>query len=293
MATFGHLLTAMITPFDRELQVDLPQAGILAQRLVESGSDGLVVAGTAGESPTLTTREKLALFRVVVEAVGGRAAVIAGTGTQSTQETVELTRQAELTGVDGIMLVAPYYNKPPQDGLFLHFSTAARATRLPVMLHNIPSRTGVNIAPETLARLAEIENIKAVEEGGGNIAQAAEYRARTPRHFQVYSGDDALTLPIMAVGGAGTVSVASHLVGRRIKEMVEAAAAGKLEPATRINQELTPLFRALSATTSPIMVKAALNMLGHKVGGLRPPLLEANEGEIELLRSCLKQLGLI
>ncbi|MGE5549319.1 MAG: 4-hydroxy-tetrahydrodipicolinate synthase [Bacteroidota bacterium] len=293
MLEFGRVLTAMVTPFDQEGQVDLTQAGILAQRLVESGSDGLVVAGTTGESPTLTHREKLDLFRVVVEVVGGRAAVIAGTGSYSTAESLELTREAEKSGVDGILLVAPYYNKPPQEGLYQHFRAIARATRLPVMLYNIPGRTGVNIAPETLGRLAEIENIIAVKESSGNLSQTTEYREKTPRDFAIYSGDDLMTLPMMSVGAVGVVSVAAHLVGRRIKEMVEAEAAGKTEYAAKINQELAPLFRALFVTTNPIMIKAAVNMLGLRVGGLRLPLVEANAKELELLRGCMRQLGLL
>ncbi|MCL6549017.1 MAG: 4-hydroxy-tetrahydrodipicolinate synthase, partial [Alicyclobacillus sp.] len=204
-----------------------------------------------------------------------------------------LTREAEKTGVDGILLVTPYYNRPPQEGLYQHFRAVAKATRLPVMLYNIPGRTGVNLAPETLERLAKVENIVAIKESSGNLAQTVDYRERIPRDFQIYSGDDAMTLPMMAVGAVGVVSVASHLVGRKIKEMVEAVASGRLEQAARINQELTPLFRALFATTNPIMIKAALNISGFKVGGPRPPLVEANEKERELLRGCLKQLGLL
>ena len=293
MSKFGRVLTAMVTPFDRDLQVDLTQAGILAQKLVETGSDGLLIAGTTGESPTLTHQEKIALFRVVVEAVGGRASVIAGTGSYSTAESIELTREAEKTGVDGILLVSPYYNKPPQEGLYQHFSAIARSTRLPIVLYNIPGRTGVNIAPETLGRLAQIENIVGVKESSGNATQTVEYRERVPRDFQIYSGDDAMTLPLMGVGAVGVISVAAHLVGRRIKEMVEAAVAGRMESAARINQELAPLFRALFLTTNPIMVKAAANMTGLKVGGLRLPLVEANDKEIEVIRGCLRQLGLI
>ena len=219
--------------------------------------------------------------------------MIAGTGSYSTAESIELTREAEKTGVDGILLVSPYYNKPPQEGLYQHFCAVARSTRLPIVIYNIPGRTGVNITPETLGRLAQIENIVGVKESSGNITQAVEYRERVPRDFQIYSGDDAMTLPMMGVGAVGVISVASHLVGRRIKEMVEASVAGRMEHAARINQELAPLFRALFLTTNPIMVKAAANMTGLKVGGLRLPLIEANEKEIEVLRGCLRQLGLI
>ncbi len=293
MRQFGRVLTAMVTPFKRDLQVDLEQAGCLAQRLVESGSDGLVVAGTTGESPTLTHQEKLELFRAVVDAVGGRTAVIAGTGTFSTAESIELTKEAEKTGVDGIMLVAPYYNKPPQEGLYQHFSAVARSTRLPVMLYNIPGRTGVNIAPETLGRLARIENIIAVKEASGSLAQAVEYRECVPRSFSIYSGDDAMTLPMLAVGAVGVVSVAAHLVGRRIKEMIEAALAGKPDQAARINQELAPLFRTLFITANPIMIKAAANLVGLRVGGLWLPLIEAGPKEQEQLKECLRQIGLL
>lgn len=293
MVKFGRVLTAMVTPFDEHLQVDLGQTKLLAQRLVETGSDGVVVAGTTGESATLKPEEKIALFRAVVDAIGGRATVIAGTGTYSTAESIELTKEAEKTGVDGVLLVAPYYNRPPQEGLYRHFRAVAEATRLPVMLYNIPSRTGVNITPETLERLAKVENIVAIKEASGNLTQTVEYRERVPRDFQIYSGDDALTIPMMAVGAAGVVSVASHLVGRQIKEMVEAVLAGKLEQAMRLNQELMPLFRVLFATTNPIMIKAAMNISGFKVGGLRPPLVEADEKEREILRNCLRQLGLL
>ncbi|MGQ9778545.1 MAG: 4-hydroxy-tetrahydrodipicolinate synthase [Bacillota bacterium] len=293
MVRFGRVLTAMVTPFDEELQIDLGQTKLLAQRLVETGSDGVVVAGTTGEAATLRPEEKLTLFRTVVDAIGGRATVIAGTGTYSTAESIELTREAEKTGVDGILLVAPYYNRPPQEGLYRHFRAVAEATRLPIMLDNVPARTGVNVAPETLERLAEVENIVAIKEASGNLAQTVEYRERVPRDFQIYSGDDAMTLPMMAVGATGVVSVAAHLVGRRIKEMVETVVAGKLEQAMRLNQELMPLFRALFITTNPIMIKAALNISGFKVGGLRPPLVEADEKERELLRHCLRRLGLL
>lgn len=294
MATsFGRVITAMVTPFNKDFSVNYAEAARLAEWLVNNGSDGLVVTGTTGESPTLTRDEKLNLFRTVVEAVGGKAAVIAGTGSNSHEASVELTRAAEKTGVDGILLVTPYYNKPTQEGLYQHFTKIAEATSLPVMLYNVPGRTGCNMLPETVQRLSEVPNIVAVKEASGDLAQITRIISLVPEDFLVYSGDDAMTLPVMAIGGCGIVSVASHLVGSRMKEMVDAHLAGRVELAGRIHRELSPLFKALFAVTSPIPVKAALNMTGHNVGGLRLPLVEATETEREQLRGSLKKLGLL
>ncbi|NLM37257.1 MAG: 4-hydroxy-tetrahydrodipicolinate synthase [Firmicutes bacterium] len=293
MVEFGKLLTAMITPFNEDGEVDYQTAKNLAIKLVENGSDGLVIAGTTGESPTLTTEEKLTLFSTVVEAVGGKATVIAGTGSNNTKATVELTKEAERTGVDGILLVAPYYNKPPQEGLYQHFKKVAEATTLPVMIYNIPGRTGINIMPATMCRLAEIDNIVALKESTGNLDQAAEMVRVLPKDFLVYSGDDYMTLPILSVGGAGVVSVASHLVGRRIKNMIEAYQAGEVAEATKLHHELMPLFRVLFITANPIMVKAALNMLGIPVGTTRLPLVGPEPNELGQLKETLQQLGLV
>lgn len=292
MVNFGRVLTAMVTPFNERGEVDYQAAGKLALRLVESGSDGLVIAGTTGESPTLSSTEKLRLFSTVVEAVGGKATVFAGTGSNSTQQSIEMTKEAEKTGVDAIMAVAPYYNKPPQEGVYQHFKAIAEATSLPVMVYNIPSRTGINILPSTMARLAEIRNIVALKESAGDLNQAAEMVRVLPKEFAVYSGDDSLALPIMAVGGVGVVSVASHLVGRRIKNMVEAYSQGKTEEAVAIHKELLPLFKVLFITSNPIMIKSALNLMGINVGSIRLPLVEATEDEMGRLKSVLQGLGL-
>lgn len=293
MMEFGRVLTAMVTPFNKEGEVDYETAGKLARRLVENGSDGMVVAGTTGESPTLSETEKLRLFGTVVEAVGGKAVVIAGTGTNDTQKSVELTKEAEQTGVDGIMAVAPYYNKPPQEGLYRHYRAIAEATSLPVMIYNVPGRTGVNIFPATMARLAEIDNIIALKEAAGDLNQAAEMVRVLPKNFLVYSGDDSITLPMLSVGGVGVVSVASHLVGRRITSMVNDYLQGAVEKASQAHNELLPLFKALFLTTNPIMVKAALNLLGINVGPTRLPLVEATESELDALKEVLRGLGLL
>jgi 4-hydroxy-tetrahydrodipicolinate synthase len=293
MIKFGKVLTAMVTPFNQNLQVNYQAAQELAVRLVESGSDGVVVAGTTGESPTLTKQEKLGLFKAVVEAVGGKATVIAGTGSYDTAESIELTKEAERTGVDGVMLVAPYYSKPPQDGLYQHFKAIAKETSLPVILYNIPGRTGVNITTETIVRLAAIDNIVAVKEASGNLSQVSEICEKVPREFLIYSGDDALILPVMSVGGVGIISVASHIVGRKIQEMIGAFCRGDLLTANKINIEISPLIRSLFINSNPIMVKTACNLLGFKVGGLRLPLVEATPNEQRILLEELKNLGLV
>lgn len=293
MVKFGKVLTAMVTPFNENLEVDLQKTQELAVQLIESGSDGVVVCGTTGESPTLSKKEKLDLFRAVVEAIGGKGTVIAGTGSYNTAESVELTKEAEKTGVDGILLVAPYYNKPSQEGLYRHFKEIAGSTSLPAIIYNIPGRTGVNITSDTMARLAEIENVVGVKESSGNLGQVSEIFEKTPSDFLIYSGDDALTLPILSVGGVGIISVAGHIAGRKIKEMITAFEQGEVAKAAEINASLGPLFRALFINTNPIMVKTACNLVGLKVGGLRLPLVEASEKETEIMRGVLKNLGLL
>jgi 4-hydroxy-tetrahydrodipicolinate synthase len=290
---FGKVLTAMVTPFNEDLEVDYQRAQELVVRLIESGSDGVVVSGTTGESPTLTKKEKLNLFRTVVEAIGGKGVVIAGTGSYNTAESIELTKEAEKTGVDGILLVAPYYNKPSQDGLYRHFKEIAGATSLPAIIYNIPGRTGVNISVDTMVKLAEIDNIVGVKESSGNLAQISEIFEKTPADFLIYSGDDALTLPVLSVGGVGVISVAGHIAGRKINEMVTAYERGEVGKAAEINAGLGPLFRTLFINTNPIMVKTACNLVGLKVGGLRLPLVEASPKETEIMREVLKNLGLL
>ncbi len=290
--TFGRVLTAMATPFDEGGAVDFNQAAALAKHLVDNGSDGIVVAGTTGESPTLSDEEKIRLVRTVKEAVGGRAAVVAGTGTNDTKHSMHLTREAQRAGADGILLVNPYYNRPSQDGLYAHFRTVAESTPLPCMLYNIPGRTGVNCTPETIAKLSEVSNITAVKEASGNLDQSSEIRKRTNDDFRIYSGDDSLTLPILSVGGSGVVSVASHLVGREIQEMVKAYERGDARKALQIHIRLFPLFKVLFITTNPVPLKAALNVSGFKVGKPRLPLVEATPKEKEQIQAVLKELAL-
>ncbi len=293
MASFGYVITAMVTPMDRQLAVDYDRAAALAKRLVDSGSDGLVVCGTTGESPTLTDEEKVRLFRTVREAVGGRAKVIAGTGTYNTAHSIHLTREAERAGCDGVLLVNPYYNKPSQEGLYQHFKAVAESTQLPVMLYNIQSRTSVNCEPATIARLAEIRNIVAVKEASGSLDQMSQIRKLTPPEFHLYSGDDSLTLPLLAVGGTGIVSVAGHLAGREIKAMIQAFQAGDVRGALGLHLRLWPLFKVLFITTNPTPVKAALALAGFDVGGLRLPLVEATAKEREQIAAVLKDLALL
>jgi 4-hydroxy-tetrahydrodipicolinate synthase len=292
MASFGYVITAMVTPMDRQLAVDYDRAAALAKRLVDSGSDGLVVCGTTGESPTLTDEEKVRLFRTVREAVGGRAKVIAGTGTYDTAHSIHLTREAERAGCDGVLLVNPYYNKPSQEGLYRHFKAVAESTQLPVMLYNIQSRTSVNCEPATIARLAEVRNIVAVKEASGSLDQMSQIRKLTPPEFHLYSGDDSLTLPLLAVGGTGIVSVAGHLAGREIKAMIQAFQAGDVRRALELHLRLWPLFKVLFITTNPTPVKAALALAGFDVGGLRLPLVEATAKEREQIAAVLKDLAL-
>ncbi|WP_052218161.1 4-hydroxy-tetrahydrodipicolinate synthase [Thermincola ferriacetica] len=293
METFGRVMTAMITPFDKDLAVNFGEVRKIARYLADNGSDGIVVAGTTGESPTLTKEEKLRLFEVVMEEVGDRVTVIAGTGSNVTADSVKLTKEAESIGVHGVMLVTPYYNKPPQDCLYNHFKTIAANTSLPVMLYNVPGRTGCNLLPDTAAKLAKIDNIVALKEASGSLDQVGEIRRKTPDNFMIYSGDDGLTLPLLAVGCCGVVSVAAHVVGKEMNEMIAAFQRGDVEKAKSIHLDLLPVFRAMFITTSPIPVKAAMNMLGFAAGELRPPLGPAGPAESEVIRKTLLQKGIL
>lgn len=292
-ADLGRVLTAMVTPMTEEGKVNLDAAVRLAERLSASGSDGIVVCGTTGEAPTLTRSEKLELFRAVVNAVGGAVTVLAGTGSYDTAESVELTREAEKLGVDGILAVVPYYNRPPQEGLFRHFDAIAAATSLPVMVYNVPSRTGRNLEPETVARLAERPNVAAVKEAAGDLNQVSRLIQMVPERVRIYAGDDSLTLPMLAVGGYGVVSVASHLVGTQMQEMIRAFLEGRVEEAARIHHHLFPLFRGLFLTTNPIPVKAALELAGFPAGPPRLPLPPATEAEREEIRAIMRRVGLL
>ena len=291
---FGRLLTAMVTPFSEDGSVNYAVAEELAAHLVSQGSDGLVVCGTTGESPTLSWEEEYQLFQVVQKAVGGKAKVIAGTGSNSTSEAIAATQKAAKLGLDGSLQVVPYYNKPPQSGLYEHFRAIASACpQLPIMLYNIPGRTGRNLQAETVVKLAEIDNIVAIKEASGNLEQACAIRRLTSSSFAIYSGDDLLTLPLLAVGGTGVVSVASHLVGSQIQQMIQAFETGNPTVAREINLKLFPLFKALFWTTNPIPIKAALKLQGWKVGGLRPPLCNLSPDLEEKLEAVLKDLDLI
>ncbi|MEH7081118.1 4-hydroxy-tetrahydrodipicolinate synthase [Neobacillus drentensis] len=284
---FGQVLTAMVTPFDQNGEVDFNAVRRLVDYLIDNGTDGLVVAGTTGESPTLTTDEKIALFKAVVVAARGRVPVIAGTGSNNTRASISLTKQAEETGVDGIMLVAPYYNKPSQEGMYQHFKAIAESTSLPVMLYNIPGRSVVNISAETIVRLSQIENIVAVKEASGNLDAMAAIISQTPSDFTLYSGDDSLTLPVLAIGGAGVVSVASHVIGNEMQEMINHFKNGRVQEAAHSHRQLLPLMKALFTAPNPAPVKAALNMSGVQVGGLRLPLLPLSHEEEKALQGVL------
>ncbi|MGI6307870.1 MAG: 4-hydroxy-tetrahydrodipicolinate synthase [Dethiobacteria bacterium] len=290
---FGSLITAMVTPFYRDLRVDYDKVAELAEHLLKTGSDGLVLAGTTGESPTLSADEKINICKTALEVVKGRIKIIAGTGGNSTREAIELSKRAEEAGVDGIMLVTPYYNKPPQEGLYRHFKSIAEAVSLPIMLYNVPGRTAINLAAETTLRLAEIENIVAVKEAGGNLEQITYICARAPEGFSVYSGDDSLTLPVLSVGGVGVVSVTSHLIGLEIKKMIETFFAGKVNEAAKIHQKLLPLFNGLFVVANPIPVKAALNMIGQEVGEPRLPLCPLTENLAANLKELLRHYNLL
>jgi len=291
IAPFGEMITAMATPFFENGEINYEKAAELAAFLVDNGTDGIVVCGTTGESPTLAEEEKKELFSVTVAAVKGKAKILAGTGSNNTIQTIRLTKIAENCGVDGIMLVVPYYNKPPQEGLFRHFSAIAAQTALPVMLYNVPGRTVVNMTAETTLRLAQVSNIVAVKEASGDLEQIARIRAGAPDNFAVYSGDDSMTLPVLAVGGIGVVSVVSHIAGREIKQMISAFKNGDTETAVKTHLKLLPLVKAMFITTSPTPLKGAMNMLGHNLGPVRLPLVELTENQHEEIADVLTGLG--
>jgi len=289
---FGQVLTAMVTPFDQNGEIDFNATKTLVEHLITNGTDGLVVAGTTGESPTLTTEEKIELFKCVVEAAAGRVHVIAGTGSNNTQASMSLTKLAEETGVDGIMLVAPYYNKPSQEGLYQHFKTIAESTSLPVMLYNIPGRSIVNISVETIVRLSEIPNVVSIKEASGNLDAMAEIISKTPSDFTLYSGDDGLTIPVLAIGGAGVISVASHIIGNDMQEMINAFKNGDVQKAAATHRNLLPIMRALFIAPSPSPVKAALNLNGIQVGGVRLPMVPLSNKEQSALEKVLQASGI-
>ncbi|ENH97275.1 dihydrodipicolinate synthase [Gracilibacillus halophilus YIM-C55.5] len=284
---FGRILTAMVTPFDQQGQIDFHKTERLIHHLLANGTDGLVVAGTTGESPTLTKEEKLSLLQFVVKTVNGRVPVIAGTGSNNTQASIELTRQAETIGVDGVMLVTPYYNKPSQEGIYQHFATIANETTLPVILYNIPGRTGVNVQPETIIRLSQIDNIVAVKEASSDLDNITKICRETSDDFLLYSGDDNMTLPILSVGGYGVISVSSHIIGNEMKQMVQAYVDGENQQVASLHQQIHPIMKALFMAPSPTPVKAALAFSGMDVGSVRLPMIPLNQEETERLKDEL------
>ncbi|MFL5926148.1 MAG: 4-hydroxy-tetrahydrodipicolinate synthase [Gaiellaceae bacterium] len=286
----GNVLTAIVTPFRDDESVDFDAFQQLARHLVEHGSDGIVVAGTTGESPTLTDLERLDLFRAALEAVGEHATVVAGTGTYSTAHSVHLTEEAHELGVHGLLVVTPYYNKPPQRGIVAHFEAIAEASDRPIVVYNIPSRVVINIEPETITRLGEIETVQAVKQAHGDLAQA---RHIVETGLALYAGDDNLILPFLEVGGIGGVCVHTHVVGSQVAEQVRSFLAGDVQRARELDRELDPAYELLKVQTNPIPIKAALNLLGHGVGGHRLPIPPPAESEIAVVRGCLERLGLL
>lgn len=293
MKNFGKLITAMVTPFDADLNIDYKKSAELAKYLVANGSDSLVVCGTTGESPTLTEDEKCKLLETVIDAVGDKAGIIMGTGTNDTKKTIAFTKKVEKIGADAALVVTPYYNKPPQDAIVEHFRMVAEETNLPIIVYNIPGRTGTNITPQTMLKISAIKNIIADKESAGDINQAAEIRRITADDFIMWSGDDGMTLPMMSVGAIGVISVASHVAGPQIKAMIEAFEKGEVKKAQEINAKLLPLYKTLFMTANPIPVKAAMTMLGIDVGGLRPPLFPANDTVKEAVRATMKDLSIL
>ena len=279
MARFGRISTAMVTPFNPDGKIDFELTTALIEYLIENGSDSLVVSGTTGESPTLSKEEKLELFNHVVKVVKNRVPIIAGTGSNNTADTIELTIKASKLGIDAILLVAPYYNKPNQEGLFQHFKAIAESVAIPVMIYNVPGRTVSNIAPETVIRLSKIPNIVAVKEASGDLSAMTEIISGTSEDFELYCGDDGLTLPSLAIGAVGVVSVASHIIGANMQEMMTLFYNHQLDQAAKVHQKNHPVIKGLFAVPSPAPVKAALNYKGIQVGGVRLPLVTLTDLE--------------
>jgi 4-hydroxy-tetrahydrodipicolinate synthase len=284
----GEVLTAIVTPFDRNGRVDLDRFRELAEFLVDNGSDGIVVCGTTGESPTLSDAEKIELWETAVELLRGRASVVAGTGTYDTAHSIHLTERATEIGVDGILVVTPYYNLPPQRAIVAHFEAIADASDKPIVVYNIPARVVRNIEPETIERLAEIPTVRAVKQANADLEQARQIPGFG---LDLYAGDDNLIYPFLELGGLGVISVIGHIVGPQVKEMVRRYHDGDAAGAQAIHEHLAPAYELLTVQTNPIAIKSALNLRGHEVGGLRLPMVEADEAEIEQVRSCLERLG--
>ena len=291
---FGRMITAMVTPFDENLDLDLKQARALARRLVDGGTDALVVNGTTGESPTVFYPQKMKLFEAVVAEVGGEVPIIANVGDNCTADTVDFAQDVQKLGVDAFMLVVPYYNKPPQEGLYQHFKTIAESVDLPCILYNIPGRCVINMTAETTLRLAnDVENIVAIKEASGNLEQVAAIIKDAPRGFDVYSGDDSLTYDMMKLGAAGVISTAGNVAPARMKEITDLCAAGKFDEAKKAHDAFLPLMDELFVTANPIMVKEALNLVGFPVGGVRLPLVPATEEQSAHLAQVMKEVGVL
>ncbi|RFU67825.1 4-hydroxy-tetrahydrodipicolinate synthase [Bacillus sp. V59.32b] len=288
MVYFGRVSTAMVTPFDKKGNIDFTKTTQLVNYLIENGTDSLVLAGTTGESPTLSTEEKMALLRHVVKVVEKRVPIIMGTGSNNTYASIELTKKAEQSGADAVMLVAPYYNKPSQEGLYQHFKAIAESTSLPVMIYNIPGRSTVNIEPETVIRLSQIPNIVAVKEASGNINAMTEIIASTDEDFLLYSGDDGITLPVLSIGGVGVVSVASHVIGKEMQAMIDQFLQGNHKEAAKLHQSLLPVMEGLFVAPNPAPVKTALQLKGMDVGSVRLPLIPLTEQERVTLNELIK-----
>ncbi|CAM5219255.1 4-hydroxy-tetrahydrodipicolinate synthase OS=Ureibacillus acetophenoni OX=614649 GN=dapA PE=3 SV=1 [Ureibacillus acetophenoni] len=284
---FGNILTAMVTPFDEQGEIDWQATENLINYLIANGTDGLVVSGTTGESPTLSDEEKIQLFRFAVKVVDGRIPVIAGTGSYNTRASIELTKQAENAGVDGIMLVTPYYNKPSQEGMYEHFKAIAAETTLPIILYNIPGRSVVNLSVDTVVELSKIKNIVAIKEASGDLSAMSEMIERTRDGFSLYSGDDGLTIPVLSIGGTGVISVASHIIGNEMQAMVKKFQLGNFQEAARDHRRLLPVMKILFATPNPTSVKAALNLNGIPVGGVRLPMTPLNNEQLVSLQRVL------
>lgn len=292
---FGRLLTAMVTPFNADGSVNYAKAADLAEWLINNGSDGLVVAGSTGEAATMSVEEKLELFRVVVQRINKRAPIIAGTGSNNTADSVQMTKMAEAIGVDGVLIVGPYYNKPTQGGFYQHFAAVAQNTELPVIVYNVPGRTASNIAPATVARLAaDFKNIVAIKEAAGNVGQVAELYAALPEDFTIYSGDDGLILPFMSVGATGLISVLSNIGGGMLQDLMQAYKDGRVQEAAKLNTKMVPLANAMFIETNPIPVKAAVTLVtGIDAGEPRLPLTPMEPENKTKMTVVLKEYGLI
>lgn len=285
---FGQIITAMVTPFDDNNQINFPMVTELMNYLISNGTDAIIVAGTTGESPTLTHQEKIDLFKHAVKVADGKYPIIAGTGSNNTKESVELSKEAEAIGVDGLLLVTPYYNKPSQAGLYEHYTAIAKATKLPIMLYNIPGRTSVQLDINTIISLSKVENIVSLKDSSGNLDALSQIIEETKDNFTVYSGDDSLTLPIKSIGGAGVVSVSSHIIGNEFKEMLELYEAGEVKKAAKLHRKLLPIMRGLFMAPSPAPVKAALKIKGLNVGSVRLPLVDLTEADQKIIYDLIE-----